>query len=304
MKDRIERTCPVCAGADSTPLWRKGELSVVRCTACHMAYANRVEADLASGRFYDRVGASFYLSPAKLESDYAPVRFERELQLFRAHCPRGRVLDVGCSTGAFLDRLRESGSYSVVGTDVVVDALDYAARRGIETIRAPFLEYDFGPRRFDAVTFWAVIEHLANPLAFLHKALALLDPGGHCFVLVPNLGSLAFRICGPRYRYVMPDHLNYFDRGTLAALGQKLSTARIVEMRTSHFNPVVIWQDWRASPDRVSDAERAHLLERTTRWKQNPRLRPLKTLYRLTETLLARCGLADNLVMVLERQTA
>jgi 2-polyprenyl-3-methyl-5-hydroxy-6-metoxy-1,4-benzoquinol methylase len=301
MGDRIERPCPVCAGTGSTPFWRKSNLNAVRCCACSMVYATPVDAELASGRFYDRLGTSFYLAPAKLESDYAPVRFERELRLFRAHCPQGAVLDVGCSTGAFLDRLRPSGAYTVTGTDVVGDALDFAASRGIETIRTPFLDHDFGPRRFAAVTFWAVIEHLVRPRAYLEKAVGLLEPDGCCIVLVPNLRSLAVRVCGVRYRYVMADHVNYFDRRTLAALAAGLTGARPTAIGTSHFNPVVIWQDWRGGLGRVSDTDRAQLLERTTRWKQDPRLGPIRTLYRLTEAVLARCGLADNLWMVLRR---
>jgi 2-polyprenyl-3-methyl-5-hydroxy-6-metoxy-1,4-benzoquinol methylase len=285
----------------SQPFWQKGDLCAVRCGRCGMIYANPVAAELASGRFYDRAGSSFYLSPAKLESDYAPVRFERELRLFREYCRGGSVLDVGCSTGAFLYRLRETGTYTVTGTDVVRDALDHAASRGIETVRAPFLEHDFGPRRFAAVTFWAVLEHLVEPRAFLEKAAGLLEPGGHCFALVPNLRSLAVRICGVRYRYVMPDHVNYFDRGTLSALAGGLPGMNPIAMRTTHFNPVVIWQDWRGQVDRVSDEARAALLARTTRWKQHRRLGLLRLLYRGTEGLLARWGLADNLVLILRK---
>lgn len=66
-----------------------------------MIYANTVATEMATGSFYDSAGDE-YLSPDKLESDYANVRFQRELHLFRSHCPGGSVLDVGCSSGAFL----------------------------------------------------------------------------------------------------------------------------------------------------------------------------------------------------------
>ena len=70
-----------------------------------MIYANPIPAAMASGAFYDAAGKDYYLSPAKLESDYAEVRFERELRLFRKHCPRGFVLDVGCDYGPLELRL-------------------------------------------------------------------------------------------------------------------------------------------------------------------------------------------------------
>src|SRR5260370_20906784 len=101
----IARPCPVCGQAGSTPLWQKGELRLVCCQDCSMIYANAVPTEFACGTYYNEAGAEYYLSRAKLESDYAEVRFERELRLFRKHCKGGTVLDVGCSSGAFLFQL-------------------------------------------------------------------------------------------------------------------------------------------------------------------------------------------------------
>ncbi|HOY57980.1 MAG TPA: class I SAM-dependent methyltransferase [Verrucomicrobiota bacterium] len=300
--DAIERACPVCDGRESETFWEKGALRAVRCAQCGMVYANPVAESLATGRFYDALGTDYYLSPAKLESDYQPVRFERELRLFRAFCKRGAVLDVGCSSGAFLHHLRRCGDYRVTGVDVAGAPLDYAEAQGIEVVRAPFLEHDFGGRRFEAVTFWAVLEHLVNPGAFLHRAAALLVPGGHCCALVPNLGSLAIRVCGARYRYVMPDHVNYFSPATLRAFAAREGAFDLVMLRSTHFNPVVLWQDWRRMRDRVPENERAELLRRTTRLKQSQWLGPARLLYRGVEGLLGAGLLADNLAIVLRRR--
>src|ERR1019366_384145 len=97
----------------------------------------------------------------KLESDYSDVRFERELRLFRARCKSGSVLDVGCSSGAFLYQLqrRFPRQYQICGTDVSGPPLDYAEKRGVPIVRESFLTHAF-EETFDAVTFWAVVEHL------------------------------------------------------------------------------------------------------------------------------------------------
>src|SRR5205809_507002 len=104
--DLVSRKCPVCGCYEAHAHLLQGELRLVRCGHCAMIYANPVPTELASGQYYDQAGTEYYLSPAKLESDYAPVRFERELGLFRAHCPGGAVLDAGCSSGAFLFQLQ------------------------------------------------------------------------------------------------------------------------------------------------------------------------------------------------------
>src|ERR1017187_2478262 len=100
MIETLNRICPVCGEPRSRPFLQKGELHLVSCVRCSMIYTNPVPAEMATGFFYDQAGDE-YLAAEKLESDYSDVRFERELRLFQTHCPRGSVLDVGCSSGAF-----------------------------------------------------------------------------------------------------------------------------------------------------------------------------------------------------------
>jgi len=302
--ERIERHCPVCDAERTKPYLSKGPLHLVRCSQCAMLFANPVEAKYVEGAFYDRTAAPYYLSPDKLESDHAPVRFARELRLFRRFCRRGRVLDVGCSTGAFLQQLQKGfgTDYTVLGTDVSGPALAYAESRGVPVRRGPFLEHDFGAQHFAAVTFWAVLEHLAEPRRFLEKAAALLEPGGHCFVLVPNFRSLAVRLAGSRYRYLMPEHLNYFTADTLGRLVAREPMFALATLESTHFNPIVLWQDCRRRRESVPEEERARLLKQTTAWKQNAALAPLRLVYRGLERWLGALQLADNLVAVLRRR--
>lgn len=304
--DIVYRQCPVCDSGDAECwLQKSDELTLVQCNDCRMVFANPVATELATGTFYDDRGTSFYLSPQKLESDYSSVRFVRELRLFRRYCQRGAVLDVGCSTGAFLFNLqsRFPGDYDVTGTDVTEAALMYARSKGIRVVQSSFFEIDSTTHQFDAVTFWAVMEHLVTPRIFLSKAAELLRPGGHCFILVPNLRSLAVRVLGSKYRYIMPDHVNYFTPSTLRAFAETVPELQIVGGASTHFNPMVIVKDFRGRNSRVPDAERAALLHRTTRWKQNPALAPARLAYSAIERLLAVSNLADNIAIVLKKRS-
>src|SRR5580704_2826567 len=100
------RKCPLCNNEDSAPFLTKGLLNLIRCRFCSMIYANPVESKMALGSFYEDAGRE-YLASDKVSSDYADVRFERELRLFRSHCSCGSVLDVGCSSGGFLYQLNK-----------------------------------------------------------------------------------------------------------------------------------------------------------------------------------------------------
>jgi 2-polyprenyl-3-methyl-5-hydroxy-6-metoxy-1,4-benzoquinol methylase len=296
----LARACPVCGSDSATPFLEKQDLTLVRCRRCGLIFVRDVPAQMA-GDYYNNLGTPFYLSPEKLESDYASVRFERELRLFQHFCPGGNVLDVGCSTGAFLYQLKARGNYQVKGTDISKPALDYARGRGVEIIGDSFLEHDFGGERFDAITFWAVMEHLLEPKRFLNKAAAILKPGGSCFVLVPNMKSLAVRLAGAKYRYIFPQHVNYFTADTLRELALK-EDFEIVRAGSMHFNPIVIWQDMRGRGGFVPDEERAALLKRTTAYKQSAGMKPVKWLYGAAEKLLGAMDLADNLFIVLRKK--
>ncbi len=296
------RRCPVCVGNGSVPWRTKGTLRLVRCPACGMVFADPLPPE-SSAAHYDQLGRPFYLSADKLEGDFASVRFQRELALLRRFSSAGAVLDIGCSTGAFLHQLRSRwpGDYQGTGIDVSTAALDHARSHGIEVIADSLLTHDFGARKFDVVTFWAVLEHLPDPGAFLERAAHGLRPGGLCLALVPNLRSLAVRLLGTRYRYILGQHVNYFDRGTLAHLFRRCGFS-VVAQGGSHFNPVVLWQDWRrGSEAEVPDQERAALLRRTTRWKQAAFAAPARAGLAALEKLLASAGLADNLWIAVRR---
>src|SRR6185436_13120564 len=156
----VRRLCPVCNSTNARPKWTKASLAVQQCANCSMLFVRDVPKEFATAEFYK--GSSYHLVPDKLESDYAAVRFERELRVFRRFCESGSVLDVGCSTGGFLHQLttRWPEQYDVAGIDVAVAALEYACLKGVPVICDSLLTHDFGAKKFAAITFWAVMEHL------------------------------------------------------------------------------------------------------------------------------------------------
>lgn len=299
----IQRACPACIESEADLIWEKSESQFVACRGCGMVYVPQVLKSYATGQFYEDRTEAFYLSEDKLNSDYDPVRFQREWRLFRSWVPFGKVLDVGCSTGGFLKGLKDRGNYSVTGTDVSQGALTQAGKIGINVIRDSFLDLQDTKQTYDAVTFWAVLEHVADPASFLEKAGSLILPGGVCIILVPNLHSLVIRCLGSRYRYIMSEHLNYFSARALSHLVSRLGGWKIEQMTTMHFNPVVLLQDTLRPREEVPDAERASLLKRTNRWKRSSLFRPLKTVYKGAESVLSSWLAADNLVMVLRRDS-
>src|SRR5581483_1316461 len=94
----------------------------------------------------------------------------------------GRLLDVGCSTGALLAAAQQHG-YEVAGVEVNQAAAQYARQRTGAPVATGSLESEELPERsFDVITLNHVFEHVVDPPALLARIQALLKPGGLLFI--------------------------------------------------------------------------------------------------------------------------
>jgi len=117
-----------------------------------------------------------------------------------------RVLDVGCGAGLAAEALAGLG-HEVVGIDaagqVIAAARAHAERRGLplsyREVTAEMLVAE--GERFPVVTALEVIEHVADPAAFLQLLAGLVAPGGLAFVSTINrtVRSLAVAKVGAEY---------------------------------------------------------------------------------------------------------
>ncbi len=93
--------------------------------------------------------------------------------------PPGRVLEVGCLDGRYLERLRERG-WSAAGIDIMPQEAAYIVRHDAG------LPFPFEPE-FDLVIAAEVIEHVVETDAFLSHCASVLKPGGTLILTTPNL---------------------------------------------------------------------------------------------------------------------
>jgi 2-polyprenyl-3-methyl-5-hydroxy-6-metoxy-1,4-benzoquinol methylase len=128
----------------------------------------------------------------------------------------GRLLDVGCSLGSFVEVARET--FDVVGVEPDQATASQARGRGLP-VRTGTLETIVAPRGgFDVVTMFHVIEHLSSPRVALARVRELLAPGGIAVIETPTVDSLWFRAAPRRWRQLIPDHYFFFSRATLERL--------------------------------------------------------------------------------------
>src|SRR5437870_1393772 len=144
--------------------------------------------------------------------------FDRRLALIEHRVAPGALLDVGSALGFFVRAARARG-WDARGIERSAWAAERAAASGVRVVHGDLLTAALAPASFAALTMLDVLEHTADPRAYVRRARALLRPGGVLAIETADLASPFARLAGRRYHFFTPpNHLTYFTRATLARL--------------------------------------------------------------------------------------
>ncbi len=200
-----------------------------RCSLCGHMQLHPMPSEALLAESYQEAESDDYIE----EEAGQRMTARRALKRIEAHAPRrGRLLDLGCWVGFLLAEARERG-WSTVGVEPSAFGARFARERlGGEVIEADLFSADLPKREFDAVTLGDVIEHLPRPGDGLDRIRELLADGGVVWLALPDAGSLAARVLGRRWWSVIPTHLQYFTRQSIAALLERKGF-ELLEVRTA-----------------------------------------------------------------------
>ena len=189
---------------------------IVQCRHCRYVYANpRWEAAELVGAY-----------AAVEDETYLEQRAGRELT-FSKHLQRlekitgpadgRRLLDVGAYIGVFVETALAAG-WDAVGVEPSRWAAHVAQEQGLPVVEGTQDAPELQGQQFDVVTMWDVIEHVDDPAAEMAKSYHLLKPGGFLAVHTMDIESLAARLMGRRWPWLMDMHIHYFSKRTLTQM--------------------------------------------------------------------------------------
>ena len=175
------------------------------------------------------------LNGLKREADY--LRF-----MTLAREPVGKLLDVGCGGGRFLNRMKKRG-WEVEGIDFDEQATHkVTARYRINTHNGDLTQCALPANSFDVVTMSQTIEHLYDPIATLRESLRILKPGGLLVMTTPNVNSIGADEFGAFWRgWEAPRHLHMFSVESLQRLTQR-AEFEVTEARTYSTGSAVVYR--------------------------------------------------------------
>lgn len=206
--------CNLCGGTDLASVYEQPDtlfditdwFTIAACKQCGLGFVNPRPSLQEMSRYYPKEFFDEFEHPSAHQARYAAQAALLPPLNPAAGAPL--LLDIGCANGGFPRFMRARG-WQVEGLEIAPNAL---AIDDFPLYRMTLPELGFDTPRYDAITAWAVLEHVHDPRAYFEKVSKILKPGGRFIFLVTNFESLSSRAL---FNEDIPRHLYFFTARTL-----------------------------------------------------------------------------------------
>jgi 2-polyprenyl-3-methyl-5-hydroxy-6-metoxy-1,4-benzoquinol methylase len=247
--------CWICEGP-VRPCARFAPEPFIECERCGFVFRANLDGGSLQGVYlggvYEQIRGQDYLDELPARRREARVRL-RYVERWVRH---GRLLDVGCASGAFLAEARASG-FDASGVEPV-PAFARAAREclGADVREGLIEDIDLPAGDYDVITLWHVLEHLPEPISHLSRLADALSADGALALEVPNAASVTAEHMGQGWPSLEPNvHINQFTPNSLRHALERVKL-EVCDLRTTTITPYVRFL-MRLGPRRVAGRAKA-----------------------------------------------
>ncbi len=170
----------------------------------------------------------------KLDSSLVLEQFHEKTSYFESVFPHGgRLLDVGCATGVFLDMMKKRG-WDVEGVEISDELASYARKTFSLNVHVTDLTREkINSEPFHVITLFDVIEHIPDPNLMIAACRDLLVEDGVLLLRTPteegllrDIAKVIYRMSLTKAEYPMLwfysfEHIHSFSLNTLNAILKK-----------------------------------------------------------------------------------
>ncbi len=215
--------CPVCnmtktsfflACQDYTV--SRETFQIVECNSCGFKFTNPRPENDKLGNYYKSEAYISHSNTKKggVNSVYQLVRkytLLKKLQLISRYYKTGKILDIGCGTGEFLN-VCKNAKWDVIGIEPDLDAKKMAIENYGLNVKEESEIKNLESESFDIISMWHVLEHVPQLNERIEELKRLIKKNGIILIAVPNCTSLDASIYSEHWAaYDLPRHLYHFS---------------------------------------------------------------------------------------------
>jgi SAM-dependent methyltransferase len=237
MKFTIENElCPLCESKNLRLIYStydrhygiKGTYNVSKCDDCSVRFINPMPTEEELTSLYPENTFYAYLDfTQNLENNSFKKSLKKVFLLGAGtkdpEFPRpGKILDIGCGSGAFLYEYKQKG-WQTQGVEVNYEAAKLGNKiAGIDIFAGSLIQANFDSDYFDYVRSNHSFEHITNPHEVLTEVHRILKPDGKLFIGVPNIDSFNANLFKEFWWYLgVPVHTFNYSVNSLSNLLEK-----------------------------------------------------------------------------------
>lgn len=209
-------SCPLCDSKKIVPRFVVDGFHLNTCHSCGVVFvANKMTPETLAGYYESAASDEFvYTSDNVTYLNHYYSVLKKEITCLTGKAS-GKILDVGCSAGYFLDLMEGWERY---GIEISPREAEIARKKYGDSIFTGIIE-DYAGREgfFDVIALQDVLDHCIDPIKVMQACHQMLKPGGLIIVKVHDISCLYARITGRNFYAILPPfHLFYFSRSPLA----------------------------------------------------------------------------------------
>ncbi|MBR5082343.1 MAG: class I SAM-dependent methyltransferase [Bacteroidales bacterium] len=222
--------CPWCGSEKAQiHLWLKDEFltnedfQIYECKSCGLLYTeprpdkNEIGKYYKSETYYSHQENKKGLIP-RLYETVKSVNLKKKYKLATNGLQKGRVLDIGCGVGDFLQQMEKQG-WETVGIEPSEEAKHIAEKRVNSKVFNPDDIQQLEAGSFDLITMWHVLEHVDDLKEEIHQLERLLKHKGRLVLALPNFKSYDAQYYNTQWAaYDVPRHLNHFCKESIVKI--------------------------------------------------------------------------------------
>lgn len=191
--------------------------NTMQCKQCNFMFTNPQYFAEEYSYIYKNVEGGKALEKSSL------IRYEKLKNFLIKEISSGKILDIGCGDGLFLQSLPKSFQFTGIEPG---DHFQNNNFQNGKILKGDFCQISQIQRRnwtdnFDIITAWDLIEHVPKINDFFRTVRLFLKEDGIFFATLPNSESRISKLFGSKWNLILLEHLWYFSPSTLNLMAQK-----------------------------------------------------------------------------------